>query len=143
MMHYKIVAIHDGRPEEPTVYYGTFQEHDEEPCLTALVAQFGEPGKPALECLREWSGGEVSYWAEDMADDPNSMEFTCLNGEYTYTIEVGYSPYEVVRPILLDEQEREAILYTLGLAELDRLADPGGPYRQHAAAVKRLQERLL
>lgn len=133
MMHYKIVAVHDDRPEEPTTFYGSFQEYDEEPCLTALVAQFGEPGKPALECLYEWSGAEVKYWAEDLAEDPNSMAFTCLNGDYTYQVKVDHKPFRQVKPILLDEDEREAILYAL---------KHGGPYRQHAAAVKRVQELL-
>lgn len=133
MMHYKIIAVHDDRPEEPDIYYGTFQEHDEEPCLTALVAQFGESGKPAVECLCDWSGGEVGYWAEDLADDPNSMEFMCVTTNYTYTVKVSYEPFKVETVLVLDEQEREAILYAL---------KHGGPYRQHAAAVKRLQERL-
>ena len=85
-MHYKIVGIQEGTPDEPQVYHGTLQLTNEPAVMTAMVQQFGEPGKPAADCLNQWSGGMVSDWLEDLEEDPNTDNFICCNGNSTFHI---------------------------------------------------------
>ena len=62
--------------------------------MQALVQEFGEPGKPARECLQQWSGGEVSHWLEDLAEEPNVDRWICMVGSTTYYIFIGAGPLE-------------------------------------------------
>ena len=98
LLHYKIVGVNEQCPDRPIVYRGSFERTDEEPTLTALVQEFGEPGKPAKECLREWSGGEVDYWAQDLSEvEPSALTWQFCSGEIMFYVFLGAGPLEGAR----------------------------------------------
>jgi len=83
-MRYKIVAVTDHAPDKPITYTGEFTPVDGiQPIITAIVTEFGDPGKSTNESLIEWTGGESLYW--DYIDK-NDTEFIFYNDDTTYYV---------------------------------------------------------
>ena len=67
-MHYKIVAVNEDYPDDPIVLFGEITPKEgEHPLLGALNHQYGDGAESAELGLKNWSGGESLYWAEDFA----------------------------------------------------------------------------
>jgi|GEM_PF-5105359 hypothetical protein len=81
-MFYKIVVIPGSQPDNPIVQRGEFVRREEPPVLTALATEYGDPDKLAVQCLQEWSGGEVDEWLDDLDKDTTEFQFPGNNCEY-------------------------------------------------------------
>lgn len=87
-MHYRIAA-------GSTIYRGEFKPMGgEPPVLTALVQQFGTPGILATICLVHWSNDQVSYWADNLFDDPRTSSFRCVVDGVSHEVRVADGPIE-------------------------------------------------
>lgn len=92
-MFYKIVGVSDQRPDDPIVYTGEVRgEPNDHPLLAALACEFGDrDGKPAVDQLLEWSGGESKDWAANVGSEESEMTVAC--DDATFHVFVSETPF--------------------------------------------------